>query len=202
MSKKRSKQKKKKQKRAKIKYQTRRELLLSEIPDPVLDLWFSDDGDKRKDFGNFLMMQDELDCDDSINTILDGKNIYDQKIEDIKSKRHKNYFDLISHMDDVIDLSKKSRKNKKYSELRKKKDLSLATYLDSSRYGKKYMDTNKYRKELKKIAKNEKQELKEMRRLGYIRSDSVDDELKRLKKASSMMSDALSDAYTQKHFLD
>lgn len=199
---KKSKQKKKKQKRAKVKYCTRRELLLSEFPDPVLQLWFGDDNDKRNDFGNFLMMQDELDCDDSINTILDGKNIYDQKIEDIKSRKHKDFFDLLSSMDEVIDLSKKSRKNKKYSEMRKRKDLSLATYLDSSRYGKKYMNTNKYRKELKKIAKNEKQELKEMRRLGYIRSDSVDDELKRLKKASSMMSDALSDAYTQKHFLD
>lgn len=199
---KKSKQKKKKQKRAKVKYCTRRELLLSEFPDPILQLWFGDDNDKRNDFGNFLMMQDELDCDDSINTILDGKNIYDQKIEDIKSRKHKDFFDLLSSMDEVIDLSKKSRKNKKYSEMRKRKDLSLATYLDSSRYGKKYMNTNKYRKELKKIAKNEKQELKEMRRLGYIRSDSVDDELKRLKKASSMMSDALSDAYTQKHFLD
>lgn len=200
MSKKKSKQKKKK--RAKVKYCTRRELLLSEFPDPVLQLWFGDDNDKRNDFGNFLMMQDELDCDDSINTILDGKNIYDQKIEDIKSRKHKDFFDLISSMDEVIDLSKKSRKNKKYSEMRKRKDLSLATYLDSSRYGKKYMNTNKYRKELKKIAKNEKDELKEMRRLGYIRSDSVDDELKRLKKASNMMSNALSDAYTQKHFLD
>lgn len=192
----------KKKKRAKVKYCTRRELLLSEFPDPVLQLWFGDDNDKRNNFGNFLMMQDELDCDDSINTILDGKNIYDQKIEDIKSRKHKDFFDLISSMDEVIDLSKKSRKNKKYSEMRKRKDLSLATYLDSSRYGKKYMNTNKYRKELKKIAKNEKDELKEMRRLGYIRSDSVDDELKRLKKASNMMSNALSDAYTQKHFLD
>lgn len=196
------KSKKKIQKRKKIKYQTRREMLLSQFPEPVLNLWFGDDSDKRNEFGNFLMMQDELDSDDSINSILDGKNIYDQKIEDIRSRKHKTYFDLISSMDEVIYLTKKSIKNKKYSKLRKSKDLSLATYLDSSRYGKKYMDTNKYRKQLKKIAKNEKDELKEMRKLGYIRSDSVDDELKRLKKASSMMSNALNDAYTQKHFLE
>ena len=102
---------------------------------------------------------------------------------------------------EVINLSKKSKKNKKYSKLRKEKDLSLATYLDSSRYSKKYLNTNKYRKELKKIAKKEKNEIKEMRKLGYIRSDSINKELKRLKNASNMMSNALSDAYVQKHFL-
>ena len=147
------------------------------------------------------MEQSELDSDDSISSLLEGKNIYEQKIESIKSKPHKNCIDLIMDMDEVIRLSKKSRKNNKYSKLRKEKDLGLATYLDSSRYSKKYLNKNKYRKELKKIAKYEKDELKEMRKLGYIKSDSPDDELKRLKKASNLMSNALSDAYTQKHFL-
>ena len=200
MSKKKS-NKKKKQKKAKIKYRSRREMLLGEFPEPVLDLWFGDDKNKRNEFGNFLMEQSELDSDDSISSLLEGKNIYEQKIESIKSKPHKNCIDLIMDMDEVIRLSKKSRKNNKYSKLRKEKDLGLATYLDSSRYSKKYLNKNKYRKELKKIAKYEKDELKEMRKLGYIKSDSPDDELKRLKKASNLMSNALSDAYTQKHFL-
>ena len=200
MSKKKS-NKKKKQKKAKVKYRSRREMLLGEFPEPVLDLWFGDDKNKRNEFGNFLMEQSELDSDDSISSLLEGKNIYEQKIESIKSKPHKNCIDLIMDMDEVIRLSKKSRKNNKYSKLRKEKDLGLATYLDSSRYSKKYLNKNKYRKELKKIAKYEKDELKEMRKLGYIKSDSPDDELKRLKKASNLMSNALSDAYTQKHFL-
>lgn len=192
---------KKKQKQAKLKYKSRRDMLLSDFPKAVLDMWFGSDKSKITEFGNYLMMQDELDSDDSIVDLLDGRNIYDQKIGELKSKSHKKYIDLLLDMDEVIDLSKRSKKNKKYSEFRKKKDLSLATYLDSSRYSKKYMNTNKYRKELKKIAKNEKEEIKEMRRLGYIRSDSVDDKLKRLEKASKMMSNALSDAYTQKHFI-
>ena len=200
MSKKKS-NKKKKLKKAKIKYRSRREMLLGEFPEPVLDLWFGDDKNKRNEFGNFLMEQSELDSDDSISSLLEGKNIYEQKIESIKSKPHKNCIDLIMDMDEVIRLSKKSRKNNKYSKLRKEKDLGLATYLDSSRYSKKYLNKNKYRKELKKIAKYEKDELKEMRKLGYIKSDSPDDELKRLKKASNLMSNALSDSYTQNHFL-
>lgn len=196
-----SKKKHKKKKYTKIKYRSRRDMMLQEFPNPVLDLWFGSDKEKINDFGNFLMMQDELDNDDSISSLLDGKNIYDQKIDSIKSRKHKNYIDLILDMDEVINLSKKSKKNKKYSKLRKEKDLSLATYLDSSRYSKKYLNTNKYRKELKKIAKKEKNEIKEMRKLGYIRSDSINKELKRLKNASNMMSNALSDAYVQKHFL-
>lgn len=175
--------------------------MLQAFPEPVLNLWFGDDQEKRNDFGNFLMMQDELDHDGDLATLLEGKNIYEQKIDKLRSRPHKKYIDLLMDMDEVIELSKKSRKNKKYSEMRKHKDLNLATYLDGSRYSKKYLNKNKYRKELKKIAKSEKNELKEMRKLGYIRSANVDDELKRLKKASDMMSHALSDAYTQKHFL-
>lgn len=192
---------KKKKKHVKIKYRSRRDMILQGFPEPVLDLWFGDDNEKRNEFGDFLMMQDEIVRNDSISTLLDGENIYEQKINKLKSRPHKDCIDLILDMDEVADLAKKSRKNKKYSELRRSKDLGLATYLDGSRYSKKYLSKNKYRKQLKKIAKSEKNELKEMRKLGYIRSTSVDDELKRLKKASNMMHNALSDAYTQKHFL-
>ena len=194
--------KKHKKKSNKIEFKSRRDLILQSFPEPVLNLWFGDDEKQRNDFATFLMMQDEIHYNDDISSLIDGKNVYEQKIDKLKSKPHKNCIDLMLDMDEVIDLTKKNRKNKKYSKMIKEKDLGLATYLDGSRYSKKYLNKNKYRKELKKIAKSEKTELKEMRKLGYIKSTNVDDELKRLKKASDAMSNALSDAYVQKHFLE
>ena len=194
--------KKHKKKSNKIEFKSRRDLILQSFPEPVLNLWFGDDEKQRNDFATFLMMQDEIHYNDDISSLIDGKNVYEQKIDKLKSKPHKNCIDLMLDMDEVIDLTKKNRKNKKYSKMIKEKDLGLATYLDGSRYSKKYLNKNKYRKELKKIAKSEKNELKEMRKLGYIKSTNVDDELKRLKKASDAMSNALSDAYVQKHFLE
>ena len=194
--------KKHKTKSNKIEFKSRRDMILQSFPEPVLNLWFGDDEKQRNDFATFLMMQDEIHYNDDISSLIDGKNVYEKKIYKLKSKPHKNCIDLMLDMDEVIDLTKKNRKNKKYSKMIKEKDLGLATYLDGSRYSKKYLNKNKYRKELKKIAKSEKNELKEMRKLGYIKSTNVDDELKRLKKASDAMSNALSDAYVQKHFLE
>ena len=97
-----SKKKHKKKKYTKIKYRSRRDMMLQEFPNPVLDLWFGSDKEKINDFGNFLMMQDELDNDDSISSLLDGKNIYDQKIDSIKQ-----LMDLIGSEDIIKPETKK-----------------------------------------------------------------------------------------------
>ena len=186
--------------KAKIKYRSRRDFLLSEFPEAVLDIWFGDDEKKRNEFGDFLIQNDEINQYDSYGEILDSDG-YEEKITELRSKKHNSMTDMYITLLKIDEVKRKKKKHKKYSKMRKKKDISLATYLDSSRYSKKYLSKSKYRKELKKIAKSERDELKEMRKLGYIKNKSVDDELKKLKKANSLMSSALSDAYTQKHFI-
>lgn len=186
--------------KTKIKYKSRREYLLSEFPEPILNLWFGDDKQKRNEFGDFLIQNDEINHHDINSHILDSDG-FAEEIHRLRSKKHSSMTDIYLTLMKIDKINKKKNKNKKYAKMRRKKDMGIATYLDSSRYSKKYLSKNKYRKELKKIAKAEKSEINEMRKLGYIRNKNVDDELRKLKKANSLMTTALSDAYTQKHFI-
>jgi hypothetical protein len=109
--------------------------------------------------------------------------------------------DLYMKLYDIQTVEKKKRKEKKRCKFYEERDIGIARYLNGSRYSKKYLNKDNYRKELKKIANAEKKEIKDMRKLGYIINKDVDEELKKLKRANNMMKDALSDAYVQKHFL-
>ena len=109
---------------------------------------------------------------------------------------------MLDNLNKMNNIKRKIDKGKKYKKMYKKKDLGIATYLNSDRYKKKLLNKTRYRKELAKIAKRERKEINEMRKLGYIRSKDPDKELNKLLKANKMMEHALSDAYTQKHFIE
>lgn len=189
-------------KKKKLKYETRRDYVLSQFPEAVLDIWFGDNEEKRKDFADYLIDQEERwDNDKRSELLSNGEDIYTEKINKIRFKPHKSMTDIYLSLMDIEHIKEQKKKEKKRRKLYKKKDLGIAKYLDGSRYSKKYLDKNKYRSDLKKIAKSERNELKEMRKLGYIKTKDVDEELNKLKKANSMMKEALSDAYAQKHFL-
>ena len=176
--------------------------MLSEYPKEILYLWFGDDSDKIKEFGDYLLKSEEKLSESNIDDLLSDKSHYERKLE--KLEQHK-----CTSMIDIIVTGRKRAKliyniatDKKYKKMYNKKDLGIATYLNSDRYKKKMLNKTKYRKELKRLAKRERREVAEMRQLGYIRSKDPDKELNKLLKANKMMEHALSDAYTQKHFVE
>ena len=192
----------KKKRKQDLKYKTRREFLL-DLYDPfILELWFGDDEEKIKEFGNFLLMQENEFSESSYDDLLSDKTYYEEKLDKLRSHKCHSMRDMLETLDKMSDVKRKIAKGKKYKKMYKKKDLGIATYLNSDRYKKKLLNKTKYRKELSKIAKRERKEINEMRKLGYIRSKDPDKELNKLLKANKMMENALSDAYTQKHFIE
>ena len=192
---------KKKQKQD-LKYKTRKDMLLSMYDDDLLRLWFDGDEKRINDFGNFLIQQEEAFSESAFDDLSDGESYYDEKLDKYKMHKCKDINDMINTLRKIKKVKKKIRKGKKYNEMYKKKDLGIATYLNSNRYKKKFLNKSKYRKELSKIAKREREEINEMRKLGYIKSKDPDKELNKILKANDAMKHALSDAYTQKHFIE
>lgn len=164
-------------------------------------MWFGDDEEAKKRFGLFLIEQENLFSEASMDGLLSDKTYYEEKLEELQNHKCKNIRDMINTLDKMAKVRKKIRKGKAYKKIYKEKDLGIATYLNSNRYKKKLLSTKKYRKELKNIAKREEEERKEMRKLGYIKSKDPDKELNKLLKANEAMTHALSDAYIQKHFI-
>lgn len=177
-------------------------MLLSTFPDYDLDLMFGDDKEARNAFGDFLVNLEEQYERDEDEILFNGTNIYEEKIEKIRSKKVDSIDSAIIQINKINKLNKKMKKNAKYSYKQKSRDLSIASYLNDKKYKKKFLDKKKYRKYMSNIAKAEKKELKEMKKLGYIHN-TPDDELNRLKidKVNEQMLNALSDAYAQKHFI-
>lgn len=184
-----------------LKFKNRREYLLSQFPECVLNIWFGDSEEKRNEFGNYLIAKEEEESEYENSILLYGNNSYDEKLEKMMRKPSNDMKDLYMKLYDIQTVEKKKRKEKKRCKFYEERDIGIARYLNGSRYSKKYLNKDNYRKELKKIANAEKKEIKDMRKLGYIINKDVDEELKKLKRANNMMKDALSDAYVQKHFL-
>ena len=192
----------KKKRKQDLKYKTRRDFLLDLYDPYILELWFSNDEEKIKEFGDFLLMQENEFSESSYDDLLSDKNYYEEKLEKLINHKCHSMRDMLNNLEKINDVKHKIAKGKKYKKMYKKKDLGIATYLNSDRYKKKLLNKTKYRKELSKIAKRERKEINEMRKLGYIRSKDPDKELNKLLKANKMMESALSDAYTQKHFIE
>lgn len=192
---------KKKRKQA-LEYQTRRDMLLSLYDKDLLKLWFGDDQKKIDEFGRFLIKQEEAMSEGNYDDLASPNTYYEDKFDKVQAHKCHGMRDMLNTLEKMTDIRDKIIKGKRYNKLYKKKDLGIATYLNSDRYKKKLLNKSKYRKELKKIAKREKKELNEMRKLGYIKSKDPDKELNKILKANNAMSHALSDAYTQKHFIE
>lgn len=176
-------------------------------------MWFGDDEEAIKKFGLFLIEQENLFSEASLDGLMSDKTYYEEKLQKLQDHKCKNIRDMIETLEKMAKVRRKIRKGKSYKKMYKEKDLGIATYLNSNRYKKRLLSSTKYRKELKHIAKQEEKERKEMRRLGYIRSKDPDKELNKLlkantkfsnaiSKADASMKEALSDAYIQKHFLE
>lgn len=197
------KRKKNKSKNEKIINMSRTDFMLSFFPKDMLESWFGTDDEKLKEFGQFLIEQQEFFSNDDISNLIYGSNTkYDDKIEKLKSKKCHSISESLLIHDDIMDYKYKNDKYKDKVKKRRKKDLGLAQYMNSKRYSKKYLDKSKYRKSLKDIAKSEKEDIKVARKLGYITSKDPDKELKKLISANDMMKSALNDSYIQKHFLN
>jgi hypothetical protein len=187
--------KKKKLRKAQKEYKSYIDRILDSVGENYLQIWFGNDIEKRKEYGRFLVQQEELNNEALLSSI-EG-NVYEKKIDKLKYKKMKSFEDTYETLYKIEKYKHKLKKNTKY----RNKDLGMAVYMNDKRYAKKFLDKDKYRKHLKDIAKRERKEFKEMKRLGYIHSKDPDVELKKLEKANSIMTKALSDAYTQKHFL-
>jgi len=192
----------KKKRKQDLVYKTRRDMLISQYDDYLLKIWFNDDPDKINEFGKFLIEQENAFSESTLDDLSSGNNYYEEKFEKLRSHKCHGMKDMIETLNKMTDVRDKIVKGKSYNKMYKKKDLGIATYLNSNRYKKKLLNKTKYRKELKKIAKREKKEYNEMRKLGYIKSKDPDKELNKILKANNAMSHALSDAYTQKHFIE
>ena len=191
----------KKKRKQDLKYQTRRDLLLSGYDDFLLDMWFKGDQEKINEFGDFLIEQENALAESSYDDLTSDNSYYEEKYERLMNKKCKNMDEINANLVEMAKVKRKILNGESYKKMYKKKDLGIATYLNSKRYKKRILNSTKYRKELSKIAKSEKRELKEMRKLGYIKSKDPDKELDKILKANKMMSHALSDSYIQKHFL-
>lgn len=165
-------------------------------------MWFKGDEEKLKEFGDFLIKEDEMFNETDISDLLSDKTYYEKKLDKVRSRECRDMAEVIITSREISKLKHNIAIGKRYSKFYKNKDLGIATYLNSDRYKKKMLDKSEYRKELKKLAKRERREISEMRQLGYIKSKDPDKELNKLLKANKMMEHALSDAYTQKHFID
>lgn len=194
---------KKKKNKQKVDYRSRAELLLSAYPEAILNLWFGDNEEERQKFSFWLLEQEQY-VDDSALDILHGDDDeeYEKKIRKLRRKECTSMNDMLIRLDEIRWAKEKKHKGKKLKKKLRKKDLGIATYMDSSRYRKSYLSNDEYRKSLKKLAERERREEKEMRKLGYIRSIDPDKELKKILKANEAMTSVLSDAYVQKHYLN
>jgi hypothetical protein len=176
--------------------------VLSVFPGDTLELLYHGDQTKINELADFLISQEELNDQSEFEYLTGGNNDYQKKIDKLLNKEVDSVYDC---MENLLKVEKLRKKQKKAQEV--KCDLTLATYLNGKGKTKKFLNKNKYSSKIKKIAKAERREIKEMKKLGYIKTGpSVDDELKRLKKANRLMSDAIKDiyhdAYTQKYFID
>lgn len=170
--------------------------------DFLLDIWFNGDSNKIESFGRYLIEQENALAESVFDELSSSNNFYEEKFEKIQSRKCHGMRDMLNTLEEMTKIKDKIIKGKSYNKMYKKKDLGIATYLNNNRYKKKLLNKTKYRKELKKIAKRESKEYNEMRKLGYIKSKDPDKELNKILKANKSMKHALSDAYTQKHFID
>ena len=179
-------------------------MLLSRFPEEILDLRFGDDIEARKDFGRYLAEMELQYYDDLDTELLSTDNVYSEKFKRKASKVLHNIDDIIPHLMELEFLREDSDKIEKE---RAKSgvlniDKTIAHFLNPKRHYKKTFNSKKYRKMFKQEAKAEKREYKEMVKLGYIKSNSPDDELRKmgkLKKVNEQMKNILSDGYSQKH---
>lgn len=175
-------------------------MLVNQFPEHILNIWFKDNKEKRAKFGKYLLNIEEINSEDSLYGI-DNDITYEDKLNKILDKEPKDLNHLLLNMKKYHKMKRKYDKMKDKARLGKKYDLSIASFLNGDRFKKKYISNDNYRKELKKIAKAEKAEIAEMRKLGYIKNLDVDKELEKIKNADKNMKMALSDSYIQKHFV-
>ena len=80
----------KKKRKQDLKYKTRRDFLL-DLYDPfILELWFGNDEEKIKEFGNFLLMQENEFSESSYDDLLSDKNYYEEKLDKLMSHKCKS----------------------------------------------------------------------------------------------------------------
>lgn len=184
-----------------LKYKTRRDYLLSEIPDAVLYTWFGDNEDELKKYGDYLLLQDSLFHESDNDILIDNDDYFTEKYRKLISHKCKNPNDILKTIEKIKKVHKKKKKFIKKYKTGNKKDLNIVKYLDNKKYGKKFLNKDNYRKKLKSLAKCEKRDYDMMKKLGYIQGKNVDDEINKILNANKLMETALSDAYTQKHFV-
>lgn len=178
-------------------------MLIASFPKADIKLMFGNNKKAIEKFGDYLVEIEDYFINDDIDSILfNGMNTYEERIEKIYKKGADDINDLIFKLHKINSLKNKMKKNEDYSYIKRSQDLSIASYLNDKKYKKKFLDKDKYRKYMKNIAKAEKKEINEMKKMGLI-INNPDKELKSLKlnKVNKDMLNALSDAYTQKHFL-
>lgn len=178
--------------------------MLANYDEAILDLWFGEDEDARMHFGQWLVDQERFYGDEALDLLNDNseeEKLYEKKIRKLRRKECETMDEILMNFYDIIELEKEARKRKKKHKKLSRRDLGIATYMNNARYKKSFLNNDDYRKYLRKLAKQERDETKEMVKLGYIQSNDPDKELKKLMEANSRMSEALSDSYIQKYFV-
>ena len=190
--------KKKSNKIKRSKYKTRRAEIADGILDCVKELWFNNDKDKINEFVDWLIIEDDKDSEYSLSELDSEKNL-NAKLDELFSKSCGSPKDVIKLVRKQTKLIKKYNTKNKFRV--KNKDMGIAKLLNPDTYSKKYLNNSDYRKELKRLAKREKDEIDELSKLGYIDCSIKSYSKRSGKKLDKLMKNALSDGYAQKHLL-
>lgn len=169
--KKKSKHKKKLAKLQKInkkKYQTRKEQRRKEIPQQLLVMLFDNDEQIDMFVQELLTIEDDIQSERTTSLLTNaGQEAYNEKLTSLKTKECKSPDELVYRYKKIKKLERKSEKKL----IGTSKDLSLISIMNPSTYSKKFISIPEYRKELKRIAHREKEEMEMAVANGFLSFD-------------------------------
>lgn len=186
-------------KKKKHKIRNRLDFIFNEYDKNFLKMWYNDDKLQLQRHADYVMELRNFDTSTYQLGEREINNKWTKKYNKVKKKKPKSIKDCFLRTGEMIYCVKKEEE---YEEkMNDDKDLSIATFLNSKKYKKKFLNKKNYDKKVKKLIKLENESIKTAMKLGYVVRNDPDEELKKLKKASKDMENALNDAYTQKYFL-
>ena len=187
----------KKKKGKKVK--SRVDIILDGYDKSFLNMWYGDDELSKQKHADYVLELKNFDTSPYDLGERKVNNKWTKKYKKAKKKKNKSIKDEFLNSSDIIYYVKKEEEYE--AKLHDTKDVSIATFLNSKKYKKKFLNKKNYSKKVKELIKLENESIKTAMKLGYVVRNDPDEELKKLKKATKDMQNALNDAYTQKHFL-
>lgn len=152
----------------KSKYVSRKQKRLKQIPHQLLEMWFSNDEQVDLFIQDLISMEDQLYNEDAMSILqISSSDNRERRLREIKNKKCKNPDQIIERIYEIS----REKERLENTFIGNSKDLSLVAILNPETYTKKFIDLPEYRKELKRIAKREREELDLAVKNGYLTFD-------------------------------